>query len=221
MPGARTNEGTLIEAVALPWFDIIESVFILGAKSERLEEALTAYHEALQEFTRTRVPLQWAGAQMNLGNALLVLGERESGTARLEEAVAAYREALQENTRAHTPLEWARTQMNLGSALLVLGERESGTARLEEAVAAYREALQENTRERMPLQWAMGTGNQGVALMLLAERRRDANMAKLAVQQIEAAFTASRDGGDAHSAAMFEAQLPKASMLALVLGAER
>ena len=31
----------------------------------------------------------------------------------------------------------------------------------------------------------------------------------------------SRDGGDAHSAAMFEAQLPKASMLALVLGAER
>jgi hypothetical protein len=35
-------------------------------------------------------------------------------------------------------------------------------------------------------------------------------MAKLAVQQIEAAFTASRDGGDASSAAYFEAQLPKA-----------
>jgi hypothetical protein len=37
---------------------------------------------------------------MNLGNALRVLGERESGTVRLEEAVAAYREALLENTRA-------------------------------------------------------------------------------------------------------------------------
>jgi hypothetical protein len=58
-----------------------------------------------------------------------------------------------------------------------------------EAVAAYREALQELTRERVPLRWAMSTGNQGVALMLLAERRRDAEMAKLAVQQIEAAFT--------------------------------
>lgn len=31
--------------------------------------------------------------------------------------------------------------------------------------------------------------------MLLAERRGDAKTAKLAVQQIEAAFTASRDGG--------------------------
>ena len=103
---------------------------------------------------------------------------------------------------------------NLGNALRLLGERESGTARLEEAVAAYREALQERTRERVPLDWAMTTGNQGVALMLLAERRDDAKMAKLAVQQIEAAFTTSRDGGDAPLAATFEAQLPKARALA-------
>ena len=26
IPGARTNEGQLVEAVALPWFDIIESL---------------------------------------------------------------------------------------------------------------------------------------------------------------------------------------------------
>jgi len=39
------------------------------------------------------VPLDWAAAQNNLGNALQTLGERESGTARLEEAVAAYRAA--------------------------------------------------------------------------------------------------------------------------------
>jgi hypothetical protein len=49
--------------------------------------------------------------------------------------------------------------------------------------------------------------------MLLAERRADAEMAKLAVQQIEAAFTALRDGGNAPSAAIFEAQLPKARAL--------
>jgi hypothetical protein len=60
----------------------------------------------------------------------------------------------------------------------------------------------------------MSTGNQGVTLKRLAERRRDAEMAKLAVQQIEAAFTASRDGGDAPSAAFYEAQLPKARALA-------
>jgi tetratricopeptide (TPR) repeat protein len=151
---------------------------------------------------------------MNLGNALGTLGERESGTARLEEAVAAYREALQENTRERVPLEWALTQMNLGNVLATLSERESGTARLEEAVSAYREALQENTRERVPLKWAKSTGNKGVALMLLAERRGDAKMAQHAVQQIETAFTTSRDGGDAPSAALYEAKLPKARALA-------
>ena len=36
------------------------------------------------------MPLDWATTQMNLGNALRTLGERESGTARLEEAVAAW-----------------------------------------------------------------------------------------------------------------------------------
>jgi len=47
----------------------------------------------------------------------------------------------------------------------------------------------------------------------VAERRGDAEMAKLVVQQIDAAFTASRDSGDAPSAAMFETQLPKARAL--------
>jgi hypothetical protein len=50
--------------------------------------------------------------------------------------------------------------------------------------------------------------------MLLAERRRDPEMAKLAVQQIEAAFTTMRDGSNVPSAAYYEAQLPKARALA-------
>jgi tetratricopeptide (TPR) repeat protein len=180
----------------------------------RLEEAVSAHRAALEERTRERVPLHWAATQNNLGIALRALGERERGTAKLEEAVAAYREALQENTRARVPLDWARNQMILGTALLALGVREEGTARLEETVAAYREALQELTRERVPLEWAMSTGTQGVVLMLLAERLGDAKMAKLAVRQIEVAFTASRDGGDAPSVADYEAQLPKARALA-------
>ena len=49
--------------------------------------------------------------------------------------------------------------------------------------------------------------------MLCAGRRGDAKMAKLAVQQIEAAFTTLRDGGDAHEAAEYEAQLGKARAL--------
>ncbi len=151
---------------------------------------------------------------MNLGTALASLGERESGTARLEEAITAFREALRERTRERVPLQWASTQMNLGVVLKMLGARETGTARLEEAVAAFREALQERTREHVPLDWAICTGNQGVALMLLAERRSDPEMAKLAVQQIEAAFTTLRDGGNVPSSAYYESQLPKARALA-------
>ena len=36
----------------------------------RLEEAVAAYRAALEEWTRERVPLDWATTQNNLGNAL-------------------------------------------------------------------------------------------------------------------------------------------------------
>ena len=64
----------------------------------RLEEAVAAFREALQERTRARAPLDWAMTQNNLATALETLGERESGTARLEEAISAYRKALKEKT---------------------------------------------------------------------------------------------------------------------------
>jgi tetratricopeptide (TPR) repeat protein len=122
------------------------------------------------EAERANNPEQQGIARNDLGNALRVLGERESGTARLEEAVAAFRAALEERTRERVPLDWALTQNNLGNALRVLGGRESGTARLEEAVVALRAALEEYTRERVPLDWAMTQNNLGAALRSLGER---------------------------------------------------
>src|SRR5262249_24925863 len=169
-----------------------------------LRSAIERRKQLVELIPRERVPLDWATTQNNLGSALRVLGERESGTAKLEEAVAAYREALKESTRERAPLTWARTQNNLGNALFDLGRRKSGTAKLEEAVVAYREALKEQTRERVPLQWAKSLGNQGVALMLVAERRRDAAMAKTALSQINTAFETMRDDGNAPSAAYYE-----------------
>ena len=74
--------------------------------TERLEQAVTAFTEALKEITRERVPLDWAGMKLNLGLALTVLGARESGTERLVQAVAAYTEALNECTRATSPRRW-------------------------------------------------------------------------------------------------------------------
>ena len=114
----------------------------------RLEEAVAAYRAALEERTRERVPLDWAGTQNNLGNALSTLGERESGTARLEEAVAAYRAALEERTRERVPLDWAMTQNNLGNALWSArraGERDGaaggGGSRLRCMSYRYRDTL--------------------------------------------------------------------------------
>jgi tetratricopeptide (TPR) repeat protein len=91
---------------------------------------VAAYRAVLQEYTRDRFPLEWATTQNNLGDALLKLGEEESGTGHMGEAVAAFRAALQERTRERVPLEWAGTQNNLGNALAELGEREPGTGHL-------------------------------------------------------------------------------------------
>ena len=121
--------------------------------TERLEQAVDAYRAALEEYTRERVPLDWAMTQNNLGVALQTLGERERGTERLEQAVSAYRAALEERVRERVPLRWAATQNNLGVALQTLGERERGTERLKQAVDAYHVALEERTRERVPLDW--------------------------------------------------------------------
>ena len=137
---------------------------------ERLEQSVAAYTEALKEYTRERVPLQWAMTQNNLGNALQTLGKRESGLGRLEQSVAAYTEALKEYTRERVPLQWATTQNNLGNALATLGERESGPERLEQSVAAYTEALRMFTPEEALRYREITLNNRARAVELLRER---------------------------------------------------
>jgi len=199
-------------------FNVGSALRALGEREKstaRLEEAVTAYREALTERTRERNPRGWAMTQNNLAKTLFSLGELENGTAHLEQAVNAFRDVLKEWTRERAPLDWALTQYDLGNVLLTLGERESGTAHFEQAVAAFLETLQQYTRERAPALWATSTGRQGVARMRLAERRGDAEMAKLAVQQIEAAVATLRERGDAPSNAdYFEELLPEARALA-------
>ena len=157
----------------------------------RLEEAVLAYHAALEERSRERAPLDWAMTLTNLGLALSTLGERESGTARLEEAIAAYRAALEEHRRERVPLQWATTQNNLGGALFKLGERESGTPRLEEAVLAFRAVLEEYTREQVPLAWAGTQNNLGLALSTLGERESGTARLEEAIAAYRAALVST------------------------------
>ena len=71
---------------------------------------------------------------MNLGTALMRLGERESGTARLEEAVTAFRAALTEWTRERVPLDWAASLGNQAIALMVIADRTNDAETAETAV---------------------------------------------------------------------------------------
>ncbi|MFO1102433.1 MAG: tetratricopeptide repeat protein [Methylocystis sp.] len=165
--------------------------------NRRLEEAAASYRAALTEGTQDRVPLQWAMTQINLGDALTALGERDSGQEEsnrsLEAAVAAYCAALTERALERVPFDWAMTQNNLGAALARLGEWESrqeeSTRRLEAAAAAYRAALTEWTQERAPLQWAMAQNNLGAALMALGERE---SRQEESIRRLEAAVAAYR-----------------------------
>ncbi|MEK6570481.1 MAG: hypothetical protein AABZ61_03865, partial [Bacteroidota bacterium] len=94
--------------------------------SEALIEAVGAYREALKEYTREKVPLQWAMTQNNLGAALQTLGERESGTGYLDQAVVAYREALKVFTPENASYYYEQSKQNLLQTERLLESRKTG-----------------------------------------------------------------------------------------------
>ena len=182
---------------------------IHGENPARVAEFLSSEAQALHEYGRDRgsnvhlvaeialrrelLKLAVSGdervaARNELGNALLRLGERESGTAKLEEAVASYRTALEELSRERVPLDWAKAQNRIGVALQTLGERESGMTRLEAAVAAFRTGLAELRRERVPLDWAKMQNNLGGALLSLGERESGTDKLEEAVATFRGAL---------------------------------
>jgi hypothetical protein len=61
----------------------------------------------------------------NLGNALRILGERESGIARLEEAAAAYRAAIEVFEPAKADYYLGGTQQNLRRTEALIASRRS------------------------------------------------------------------------------------------------
>ena len=61
-----------------------------------LRKSVDAYQNALQEWTRERVPMSWATTFNNLGTVLRLLGETRKGPRTLEQSVAAFQNALAE-----------------------------------------------------------------------------------------------------------------------------
>ena len=112
-----------------------------------------------------------ASAQNNLGNALLMQGERELGTKKLEQSAEAYAAALTLWTQARFPLDWASLQNNLGYVLQIAGARSGRTDLLLSSIAAHRSALEEWKRDEVPMYWANAQNNLGNALKALGERQ--------------------------------------------------
>lgn len=133
---------------------------------------------AVASYWQDKDEQRWAATQDRLGNALMRLGERASGTAKFEQARAAFQAALSHFARDTHPREWAVTTNDLGNALLRMGEREPGTARLKEAVDTFKSALDVIDPD-WSLDWAKVQNNYGTALATLGARESGGeNLAK-------------------------------------------
>ena len=90
--------------------------------TETLQKAVAAYGEALKEWTRERVPLQWATTQSNLGVALSRLASARADET-LQKAVAAYGEALKEWTPEASPYWHDIAQQNRDLTMALVAQR--------------------------------------------------------------------------------------------------
>jgi len=156
------------------------------------QQAVDAYRAALEVYTRSDHPVQWATTTHNLANALQDQGIRTggaAGAALLGQAVDAYRAALEVFTHAHHPVHWAMTTQNLAGALLQQGSHTEGTAGaalLGQAVDACRAALKVYTRADHPVDWATTTQNLANSLAVQGGRTGGAAGAALLGQAVEA-----------------------------------
>lgn len=142
----------------------------LEPDSAHLQEAFEIFRDLIARTARDdSLETLRASAQNNLGNALLIQGERESGTERLEQSAEAYAAALTLWTRARFPLDWASLQNNLGYALQIAGGRSGRTDLLWLSIETHRSVLEEWKRDEVPMYWANAQNNLGNALKALGE----------------------------------------------------
>jgi len=95
------------------------------------DQAIEAYKQALEVYTKADLPQSWAGTESNLGIALTDEGERAAGdkaTILWRQAVDAFEKALEVETKADLPQDWARTMRNLARAHKDLGDAAAADA---------------------------------------------------------------------------------------------
>ena len=112
-----------------------------GERPARLDEAVAAHRDALEEATRERVPLDWATTRTTGPSANSSLGERR--TARRTWRRSRPTARCSGGTSERVPLDWARAQNNLAQTQTRLAFALHDLERTDEAFALLEEMVSE------------------------------------------------------------------------------
>ena len=143
---------------------IAHSDYPQGDKLAHARQALVHYQQALQVYSRTAFPQDWAMVQNNMGLLYRQWPDETEQATHLELAIACFQSALESYTAQEYPQLWAVTQVNLGQAY---AQRRQGdrVENLQKAMACYRQAMAVMDSQRM-----VQPKQQAQRLLLLAEQ---------------------------------------------------
>ena len=157
--------------------DVAEAQMNLGLMRQNLaplhkasiQDAISAYQQALATFDKKAHPREFAILQNNLATAFLSISATDE-KARMREALAvqAFEEGLAAVTLIDHPREYAMLQNNLGNAL----QYASSSHRVENgfrALQAYDEALKVRERRTAPGEYANTVANKANCLANLPD----------------------------------------------------
>jgi tetratricopeptide (TPR) repeat protein len=133
----------------------------------RLDQAVTAFHHALDLQDKTRNPFDWAATQNHLGNAIGSLGQRQHDLAMMDRAVKAFEAAIDAPVSNNSAESRASAHNNLGAILLTIAPLREEPELFQRAIDSYRTALSIWTAERKPIFWATTMTNAAGAMRRL------------------------------------------------------
>lgn len=175
-----------------------------------LMTAAQTYAEVCALVSEEAAPLAWAHAHVDLGNLLLVLGNREHRPERFLAAALHFKPAVDVFSRLHAMEDWGHAQFGLAQSLKATGEFQGDVIALGDAAFAYRAALGVLTKDRTAEDWAAAQFGLGETLVRLAEETGEGDQLKEAVLAIKAALALSPAGSRGVEAARGQAALGRA-----------
>jgi tetratricopeptide (TPR) repeat protein len=157
----------------------------LGQRTDRLGQARGLFLNALEVYTVSDHPSEWASIQNDLGLVFIDLpaGDREQN---LKMAILHFENALTIHTEFQHPIEWSSIQNRLGISYgnFPTGDR---TANLEKAIKHLQNALKVRTKSSYPSEWATTKNNLGLAYFLLRSHNRNDTIEQ-AIQHLQDAL---------------------------------